>query len=135
MKDQLTIICIITAACLGVYASNVGAAYPLKVSRVVDGDTVVGDIDLGFGVHLVEERVRFSDLDAWEISTQRGGVTAKEIERGKVAKSDLESVVRYGALTLEPVSRKRDTYGRILGKVYSGGASVSEWMKARGHQR
>lgn len=40
--------------------------YKCKVLRVVDGDTVDVDIDLGFGVWLQEERIRLAGIDAPE---------------------------------------------------------------------
>ena len=44
--------------------------YRCKVSRVVDGDTVDVDIDLGFGVWLHKERVRVLGIDTPESRTR-----------------------------------------------------------------
>ena len=41
--------------------------YKCKVIRVVDGDTVDVDIDLGFGVWLHKERVRIQGIDTLRI--------------------------------------------------------------------
>ena len=43
--------------------------YKVSVSRVVDGDTVDVDVDLGFGVWLRNERVRLAGVDTPEIRT------------------------------------------------------------------
>jgi micrococcal nuclease len=40
--------------------------YDVKVIKVVDGDTVDVDIDLGFGVTLTDERVRIMGIDTPE---------------------------------------------------------------------
>ena len=44
--------------------------YRCKVIRVVDGDTVDVDIDLGFGVWLKDERVRIMGIDTPESRTR-----------------------------------------------------------------
>ena len=43
--------------------------YRCKVLRVIDGDTVDVDIDLGFGVCLKDERVRMMGIDTPESRT------------------------------------------------------------------
>ena len=44
--------------------------YKCRIDRVVDGDTVDVDIDLGFGVWLREERVRMYGIDTPESRTR-----------------------------------------------------------------
>ena len=44
--------------------------YKCKILRVVDGDTVDVDIDLGFGVWLRKERVRMMGIDTPESRTR-----------------------------------------------------------------
>ena len=44
--------------------------YRCKILRVVDGDTVDVDIDLGFGVWLHRERVRIAGIDTPESRTK-----------------------------------------------------------------
>ena len=44
--------------------------YKAKVLRVVDGDTVDVDIDLGFGVWMHKERVRMMGIDTSESRTR-----------------------------------------------------------------
>ena len=43
--------------------------YRAKINRVVDGDTVDVDIELGFGVVLADERVRIMGIDTPESRT------------------------------------------------------------------
>ena len=43
--------------------------YKCELDRVVDGDTVDVDIDLGFGVWLKKERVRIMGIDTPESRT------------------------------------------------------------------
>lgn len=50
--------------------------YPAKVERVIDGDTIVVDLQLGLGVVLDGQYIRFYGIDAWEIK-------GEEKEKGK----------------------------------------------------
>ena len=57
--------------------------YKCKILRVVDGDTVDVDIDLGFGVWMHKERVRVNGIDTPESRTRdleekAFGLAAKE---------------------------------------------------------
>ena len=44
--------------------------YNVKVVKVIDGDTVDVDIDLGFGVWLHKERVRLYGIDTLEVKNK-----------------------------------------------------------------
>ena len=44
--------------------------YRCKIVRVVDGDTVDVDIDLGFGVWMHKERIRLHGIDTPESRTR-----------------------------------------------------------------
>ena len=44
--------------------------YRCKVVKVIDGDTVDVDIDLGFGIILKDERVRIMGIDTPESRTR-----------------------------------------------------------------
>ena len=43
--------------------------YHARVKQVVDGDTIVVDIDLGFDVVLANQKVRFNGIDTPESRT------------------------------------------------------------------
>lgn len=51
-----------------------------KVTRVIDGDTIQVEIDLGFGNHRVE-RLRLAGVDAPELRPRRGTPEEREAER------------------------------------------------------
>ena len=99
-----------------------------KINRVIDGDTVDLDIDLGFSITLTQ-RVRLKDIDAPETRTK----DLEEKERGLAAKVWLEEQLsREGEWVIE--TYKEDKYGRILGTLYLVGDSVTinEWMMNEG---
>ncbi len=83
-----------------------------KINRVIDGDTVDLDIDLGFGL-TISQRVRLLHIDAAETRTK----DLEEKERGLSAKDWLEKELsREGDWIIN--TTKDDKYGRILGKLY-----------------
>jgi micrococcal nuclease len=90
-----------------------------KINRIIDGDTVDLDIDLGFGVTL-KQRVRLKDIDAAETRT----LNAEEKTKGLAAKAWLEKeLAREGEWIIE--TTKEDKYGRILGTLYLVGDPVT----------
>ena len=90
-----------------------------KINRIIDGDTVDLDIDLGFGVTL-SHRVRLKDLNAAETRT----LNIEEKTKGLAAKEWLKKELsREGEWIIETV--KDDMYGRILGSLYFVGDPVT----------
>jgi micrococcal nuclease len=90
-----------------------------KINRIIDGDTVDLDIDLGFGITL-SQRVRLKDIDAAEIRT----LDLEEKSKGLEAKEWLEKELsREGEWIIE--TTKEDKYGRILGTLYLVGDPVT----------
>ena len=89
--------------------------YKCKILRVVDGDTVDVDIDLGFGVWLHKERVRIMGIDTPESRT------SDKIEKvfGLAAKKRLNSLLGEKAILETKVSKKgedmKGKFGRVLG--------------------
>ncbi len=90
-----------------------------KINRVVDGDTVDLDIDLGFDI-TISHRVRLKDINAPETRTK----DLEEKTRGLAAKVWLEEQLsREGEWVIE--TYKEDKYGRILGTLYLVGDPVT----------
>ena len=89
--------------------------YKVNIERVVDGDTVDVDIDLGFGVWLRGERVRMMGIDTPESRTS--DVVEKVF--GKAAKAKLEELLGETAILKTQVSKDgedmKGKFGRILG--------------------
>ncbi|NBR91887.1 MAG: thermonuclease family protein [Rhodobacteraceae bacterium] len=89
------------------------------MNRVIDGDTVDLDIDLGFGVTLTH-RVRLKDINAAETRT----LNAEEKTKGLAAKEWLKKELSHeGEWIIE--TTKEDKYGRILGTLYCVGDPVT----------
>ena len=87
--------------------------YKCKMVRVVDGDTVDVDIDLGFGMWIHNERIRLYGVDTPESRTR----DLEEKKYGLLAKSFVLSYLPEGSYqTLVTVKDKAGKFGRVLGK-------------------
>jgi len=85
--------------------------YRVEVTRVVDGDTVDVDIDLGFGVWLRKERVRLMGVDTPESRTR----DLEEKFYGKQSKKFLKDYMKDKEVWL--ISHGKGKFGRILGEL------------------
>ena len=107
--------------------------YRCKIIRVVDGDTVDVDIDLGFGVWLHKERVRIYGIDTPESRTR----DLEEKRYGLAAKEFVKEFVRdKGGSNIVLRTRKYDAkgkFGRILGDIIVDNVSMSETMIKEHH--
>ena len=89
--------------------------YRVKILKVVDGDTVDVDIDLGFGVWLKDERVRIMGIDTPESRT------SDKVEKvfGLAAKARLKELLGKTAILKTRVNKDgedmKGKFGRILG--------------------
>jgi micrococcal nuclease len=88
--------------------------YRVKVLRVVDGDTVDVDIDLGFGVWLHKERVRLFGIDTPESRTR----DKEEKKYGLAAKAYLKAKLKAGTPLLRTHKDGKGKFGRILGEFW-----------------
>lgn len=103
--------------------------YRATVRRVVDGDTVDVDIDLGFDVTLKSQRVRLLGVDTPESRTR------DKIEKiyGLAAKARLSSLLCEGPVTIHTTKDKRGKFGRILATFFTNGLSVNQTLIDEGH--
>ena len=93
-----------------------------KVTKVVDGDTIDVDIDLGFNISYTQ-RVRLAGIDTPESRTKDLREKALGLEVKDKIKKLIESAKTVIIKTELPDSTEK--YGRILGWVYLDGAAKS----------
>ena len=92
--------------------------YDVVLLKVVDGDTVDVDINLGFGVWLKEERVRIMGIDTPESRTR------DKVEKvfGTAAKDRLKELLAEGGKLITTENKDgedmKGKFGRILGDFY-----------------
>jgi micrococcal nuclease len=85
--------------------------YKVEIVRVVDGDTVRVDIDLGFDMWMKDVSVRLKGIDTPETRT----VDPQEKYYGQLAKEALEALLSNRDIFLNVFGTGKDKYGRILG--------------------
>ena len=93
-----------------------------KVTKVVDGDTIDVDIDLGFNISYAQ-RVRLAGIDTPESRTKDLREKALGLEVKDKIKKAIDSAKTVVMKTELPDSTEK--YGRILGWVYLDGAAKS----------
>ncbi|WP_090881172.1 thermonuclease family protein [Bauldia litoralis] len=105
--------------------------YRAEVVRIVDGDTIDVDIDLGFYIWIRNQRIRLFDIDAPEVNgaTKAAGVAASEY---------LEKLLDGKTVIIRTVKGKDgadrdDSFGRWLGTIYLDGLDVNQEMIRAGH--
>lgn len=97
--------------------------YRIKsVSRVVDGDTIDADIDLGFDISLTK-RIRLAGVDTPESRTIDKAEKALGLDAKNWLKHRLEEVKDIIIRTELPDSTEK--YGRIIGHLYINSEEVS----------
>ena len=108
--------------------------YKVKILKVVDGDTVDVDIDLGFGIWLKKERVRLMGIDTPESRT------SDKVEKvfGLAAKERLSSLLGSEAILETQVSKggedMKGKFGRILGNfTTTNGEHCADVLMREGH--
>ena len=86
--------------------------YKIKLDRVIDGDTVDANIDLGFDVS-VKKRIRFMGINTPESRTR----DLEEKAKGLAAKDRVKCLLE-GCDNIELKSYGVGKYGRCLGELF-----------------
>jgi hypothetical protein len=89
---------------------------------VVDGDTI----------WLQGQKIRIADIDTPETHDPR---CASEKQLGDRATQRLRQLLNHGAVTLQPIDRDQDRYGRKLRIVLVNGTSVGDTLVGEGLAR
>lgn len=86
--------------------------YKVKITRVSDGDTYIGTVDLGFGTYKTE-RFRLAEVDTPE--TYRPS-SESERTHGQQATDFVKNRILDKEVIMHSV--KKDKYGRYLAYIY-----------------
>ena len=82
--------------------------YSIRFKRLIDGDTFVCDIDLGFGIWLVDQHCRLFGVDTPEKNTTEGKVATDAAKDWFTSRQN--TAERFSIEVLQ----KADKYGRRL---------------------
>jgi micrococcal nuclease len=106
--------------------------YRCKVTKVVDGDTVKVDIDLGFGVWFKKQTIRMFGIDTPESRT------SDKVEKkwGLLSKARLiKKIQESKEIRIRTSKDAKGKFGRILGTLIShsngspeNGENINEWL-------
>jgi len=100
--------------------------YNAKIIKVVDGDTVDVDIDLGFNMILSKQRIRLKGVDTPETRTR----DLEEKKYGLLAKEFVKSFLKKGETYKLTTSKDgKGKYGRILGDFVVYNPKTDTWTR------
>lgn len=104
--------------------------YKAKFKKVIDGDTIVVDIDLGFSIILSDQYIRLIGIDTPESRSKDKiektfGIISKKAVEDFMKNSDQENLIIQTIFCDD----SGDKFGRILGKVYnSNKICLNDWL-------
>lgn len=108
--------------------SAVSYSYKAELVRVIDGDTIVLDIDLGFETWLRNQPIRLYGIDTPEIT----GPTKQE---GLAVKTWLEEQLHGRQVILQSVQDKKGKFGRWLGIIFADGENLNDELIETGRAK
>jgi micrococcal nuclease len=108
--------------------------YKCNVNKIVDGDTVDVDIDLGFGVVLTDERVRIMGIDTPESRTR------DRVEKlfGLASKKRLKELLSKQCILKTEINKNgedmKGKFGRVLGDfIADDGRMITDILIEEGY--
>lgn len=102
--------------------------YEIKaITNVIDGDTLVGTIAVGFyNMRIHEARLRLARIDAPEM---RGPERPQGIE----ARAFMGRAIAGKRLIVQHLVKQKDPFGRLIVEVWADGVNLSDLMVREGH--
>tara|TARA_R110000787_G_scaffold149669_1_gene263630 strand:- start:940 stop:1356 length:417 start_codon:yes stop_codon:yes gene_type:complete len=104
--------------------------YYCEVTKIIDGDTLDVEIDLGFATKLTKQRIRMLGIDTPESRTR----DLEEKSRGLLSKKFLINLCPLGS-KIRLRSHGKGKFGRILGEIFTpeGEVSINKQMCDEGY--
>lgn len=105
--------------------------YKILVTRVIDGDTIDAEIDLGFDLKL-NKRIRLHGIDTPETRTR----DKAEKARGLKAKARLEQIIQDNNHEIYLKSMDKGKFGRCVGILFEQDFvhdSINDRLLMEGH--
>jgi micrococcal nuclease len=103
--------------------------YRATIIKIVDGDTVDVDIDLGFNVVLKDERVRIAGIDTPESRTR----DLEEKKFGLAAKARVKELLGKTCVLQTQINKNgedmKGKFGRILGDFNVYDSETDSWKQ------
>ena len=105
--------------------------YRCTLVKIIDGDTIDVDLDLGFSVILKKQRIRLYGINTPESRTR----DLEEKKYGLAAKARLRELLEEAdaiSIKTEIDKKARGKYCRILGTVMADAINVNELLMSEG---
>lgn len=124
--------------------------YRAIITRVIDGDTYVVNLDLGFYTRIFSQRVRLYGLDTPEVygryaDPERGPAASDFVrtwleancpKRASDEHGHGHEVVLRTHKAVDTAGNEQESFYRWMAEVYSpGGSSLAEALKSSGHEK
>lgn len=103
--------------------------YRLKNIRVIDGDTIEGDLDLGFNIIWNKQKIRLYNIDTPECRT------SDKVEKifGMAAKERVKDLIGKECIVRTHID-KNEKFGRILAEPFThDGKNVCDILVEEAH--
>ena len=97
--------------------------YKATIVKVVDGDSIYVDIDLGFDVWLRNQRIRLYGIDTPECRTRN----KREKAHGLLAKKYVQKALIVGR-TYALTTKEKGKFGRFLGEFKTGKGFITKLL-------
>ncbi len=104
--------------------------YNVIITSVYDGDTVTGDVDLGFGIWIRKQKFRLIGIDTPEIRTK----DKEEKVRGYAARDRVRELILGKTVRIRSFGKGK--YGRWLVDIFideNATRSVNQMLILEGH--
>jgi micrococcal nuclease len=105
--------------------------YKVEVIKVVDGDTIDVDIDLGFKAWVRGVRLRFDRINAYETRLTKG-TTPEMKEKGLEAKELVKKICDDNPTQVTITTTKKGKYGRWIAEVNVGDINLNDLLVDKG---
>ena len=109
--------------------------YEISLIRVVDGDTIVADINLGFDIVLKSQTIRLNNIDTPEIHSddeqeKKQGLISKQklIELLMVIDTKTNQHTPKSNIILSVEKNYKDKYDRILGVLKCSDVIINDYL-------
>jgi micrococcal nuclease len=102
--------------------------YRAFVIDVHDGDTCTVDIDLGFGIWMRNQKLRFYGINAPEL-------TGEQKQSGLKSRDYVSSLILNKEVLIETQKDKSEKYGRWLATIWIDGTNLNKKLVEEGFAR
>lgn len=100
--------------------------YKATVKRIIDGDSLVLDIDLGFYMFMNETKIRLYGLDTPEMNSEDPLLRLQAIMATRYLFDNLQVGEK---VTIKTVLDKREKYGRLLATIITNdGLNINDGL-------